>query len=67
MVYAKHLTHFHNIKINQCPRVAFIEDLGKEIESWKDEGYMIILMGYIKKYILSYNIIIFMVNLGLEK
>ena len=30
LLYAEHLTHLHNIKILQCPIVAFIEYLGKE-------------------------------------
>ena len=66
-VYAKHLTHVHNIKILQCPIVDFIEYLRKEIESRKEKGDQIILMRDIKKYILSHNISRFMANLGLKE
>ena len=51
----------------QFPRLAFIEDLCKEIESWKEKGDQITLMGDINKYTLSHNIRIFMANLGLTE
>ena len=49
----------------EFPRVAFTEDLDKEIESRKEKVDHIILMGDINEYILSHNIIIFMANLRL--
>ena len=45
--------------------MAFLEELGKEIESWKEKGDKIIVMVDINKYILRQNIIMFMANLGL--
>ena len=51
----------------QCSRVAFLENLGKEIELRKEKRYQIIVMGEINEYILSHNIRRFMANLGLTK
>ena len=66
-VYAQHLTHFHNINRLKFPIVAFLEELGKEIESRKEKGYRIIIMGDINEYILSHNIIRCMANLELTE
>ena len=51
-VYTKHLTHFSNLKIRECPRTAFLSDLSDNIITWKIKGDQIILLGDINKYVL---------------
>ena len=62
-VYAQNLTHYHNINTLQCPRGAFLKNLGKEIELWKEKVDQIILIGDINKYTLGHNIRGFMANM----
>ena len=62
-VYAQNLTHYHNINTLQCPRAAFLKNLGKEIELWKEKVDQIILIGDINKYIMGHNIRGFMANM----
>jgi hypothetical protein len=43
-VYAQHKQYLQSRDDGRCPRLAFLEDLCKEIEAFKEEGDNIILM-----------------------
>jgi len=42
-VYAQHQRYFDKRKDDVCPRQAFVRDLSKEMESWRDMGDQIIV------------------------
>ena len=43
-VYAQHLTHFYNIRIQECPQIAY------DLNTRNRKGYQIILIGDINNY-----------------
>jgi hypothetical protein len=42
--FSQHLRYFDRHKDNRCPRQAILEDLGRELTKWRNEGNQIILM-----------------------
>ena len=49
LVYAQQRRYFDDHDDDRCPRLAFFEDLAKEVEGWKSAGNQVVLMADINQ------------------
>ena len=49
LVYAQQCRYFDDHDDDQCPRLAFFEDLAKEVKGWQSTGDQVVLMANINQ------------------
>ena len=65
-VYSQHLNYLNITNRRICPREGFLNNLKEEVDKWKKEGDLILLMGDFNEYILSHRSRQYFTKLGLR-
>ena len=66
-VYSQHLNYLNITNRRICPREGFLNNLKEEVDKWKKEGGLILLMGDFNEYILSHRSRQYFTKLGLRE